>query len=100
MSDLCLRLLCPAALEESLCDLLLGWPGELVFSSRPASLHGLNPALMNNGEQVLGRIKALQIELIASADICSELIAALSQRYGGRGLRYWTSPVNASGEIK
>ena len=41
MSELCLTLLCPPAIEEKLLDLLLLSPNATVFTSAPIAAHGL-----------------------------------------------------------
>ena len=56
MSELCLTLLCPPAIEEKLLDLLLMSPNiATVFTSTPTAAHGLAHENLDQTEQVLGR---------------------------------------------
>lgn len=99
MSELCLTLLCPPQAEERLLDLLLMLPNTTVFTSTPTAAHGLAHDDMDQNEQVLGRARATEVEVIFAANDKAALLDALRQQFVGAGLRYWITPVIESGEI-
>ena len=99
MSELCLTLLCPPQAEERLLDLLLMLPNTTDFTSTPTAAHGLTHENMDQTEQVLGRARATEVEVIFAADDKAALLDALRQQFVGAGLRYWITPVIESGEI-
>jgi hypothetical protein len=99
MSELCITLLCPRAVEEKLLDLLLMSPNLTVFTSSATSAHGMNHAALGQTEQVLGRAHALQVQAIFSTTDKTLLLEALRQQFAGVGLRYWVTPVIEAGEI-
>ena len=99
MSELCLTLLCPPEAEERLLDLLLMLPNTTVFTSTPTAAHGLTHENLNQTEQVLGRARATEVEVIFAVDKKAALLDALRQQFVGAGLRYWITPVIESGEI-
>lgn len=98
MTELCLLLLAPRALEEKLLDFLLSTPGLGACVSQPASRFGLDPALLNPREQVLGQGDALLAQVFVDAPQRDSLIAELREHFRGSGLRYWLLPVVARGE--
>lgn len=99
MSELCLTLLCPPTLEEKLLDMLLITPAVSLFTSTPTAAHGASAGQLSASEQVLGRARATQIQvLFASADKES-LLASIQQQFGGTGLRYWIAPILEHGEF-
>jgi hypothetical protein len=99
MSDLCLTLLCPPAVEEKLLDLLLMAPNASVFTSTPTAAHGLSFNNLNQTEQVLGRGFATQVQVIISSADKPALLATIQAQLAGAGLRYWLTPVLEAGEI-
>lgn len=99
MSELCLTLLCPPEAEERLLDLMLMLPNTTVFTSKPTAAHGLTHENMDQTEQVLGRARATEVEVIFAEDDKAALLDALRQQFAGTGLRYWLTPVIESGEI-
>ena len=99
MSELCLIVLCPPEAEERLLDLILMLPNTMVFTSKPTAAHGLTHEDLDQTEQVLGRARATEVEVIFSADDKAALLDALRQQFVGAGLRYWITPVIESGEI-
>lgn len=99
MSELCLMLLCPPEVEERLLDLMLMLPSTTVFTSTPTAAHGLTHENMDQTEQVLGRARATQVEVIFAAGDKAALLEAIRQQFVGAGLRYWVTPVVESGEI-
>ncbi|ACV37868.1 conserved hypothetical protein (plasmid) [Candidatus Accumulibacter phosphatis clade IIA str. UW-1] len=99
MSELCLTLVCPPEVEEKLLDLLLLWPGATIFTSTATAAHGLAHESLDQTEQVLGRARATEVQVICAAAGQAALLAALRQQFSGVGLRYWVTPVVEAGEI-
>lgn len=99
MSELCLTLLCPPAIEEKLLDLLLMSSTTTVFTSTPTAAHGLAHDDLNQIEQVLGRAQAVQVQVIVPGADKAPLLEALRRRFSKTGLRYWVTPVLEAGEI-
>ncbi len=99
MSDLCLTLLCPPAVEEKLLDLLLLSPHVSVFTSADTSAHGLAFNGLSQTEQVLGRSFATQVQVIIGSAEKDALLAAIQAQLAGAGLRYWITPVIEAGDI-
>ena len=99
MSELCLMLLCPPEAEERLLDVLLMLPNTTVFTSKPTAAHGLTHENLDQTEQVLGRARATEVEVVFAADDKAALLDTLRRQFVGAGLRYWLTPVIESGEI-
>jgi hypothetical protein len=99
MSELCLTLLCPPAVEEKLLDLLLLSPNATVFTSTATAAHGLAHENLDQTEQVLGRARATEVQVIFAAADKAALLEALRQQFAGAGLRYWMTTVVEAGEI-
>jgi hypothetical protein len=99
MSDLCLTLLCPPAVEEKLLDLLLLSPHVSVFTSAATSAHGLSSIGLSQTEQVLGRSFATQVQVIIGSAEKDALLAAIQAQLAGAGLRYWITPVVEAGDF-
>ena len=99
MSDHCLTLLCPPALEEKLLDLLLMSPEAAVFTSAPTAEHGLAFGRLSSTEQVLGRSMATQVQVLLAMADKDAVLAAIQRQFAGAGLRYWLTPVTEAGEI-
>ena len=99
MSELCLTLLCPPAIEERLLDLLLLSTNATVFTSTATAAHGLAHVNLDQTEQVLGRARATEIQVIFAATEKTMLLEALRQQFAGAGLRYWVTLVVEAGEI-
>ena len=99
MSELCLTILCPPAVEEKLLDLLLLSPNAAVFTSAPTAAHGLTFGNLNQTEQVLGRAFATQVQAIIPIADKLNLLGSIQEQFVGAGLRYWITPVIEAGEI-
>ncbi len=99
MSELCLTLICPPAVEEKLLDLLLLSPNATVFTSTATAAHGLAHEYLDQTEQVLGRARATEIQVIFAAADKAALLEAIRQQFAGAGLRYWVTTVVEAGEI-
>ncbi|MHB1215930.1 MAG: DUF3240 family protein [Thiobacillus sp.] len=99
MSNLCLTLVCPPAIEEKLLDLLLMLPNTTVFTSTATAAHGMTHDNLDQTEQVLGRARATEIQVILDAADKAALLEAIRQQFAGAGLRYWITAVAEAGEI-
>ena len=100
MSELCLTLLCPPAIEEKLLDLLLMSPDIVtVFTSTVTAAHGLPHEDLDQTEQVLGRARATEVEVIFAESDKAALLESLRQQFASTGLRYWVTTVIEAGEI-
>ncbi len=99
MSELCLTLLCPPAIEEKLLDLLLLSPNATVFTSTATAAHGLAHEYLDQTEQVLGRARATEVQVLFAAADKAALFDAIRRQFAGAGLRYWVTTVVEAGEI-
>lgn len=99
MSELCLTLLCPPAIEEKLLDLLLMSPNATVFTSTLTAAHGQVPGDLSPAEQVRGRALATEVKVILDAGDNGALLEDFRRQFAGTGLRYWVTPVVEAGEI-
>lgn len=99
MSELCLTLVCPPAVEEKLLDLLLMLPNTTVFTSTATAAHGMAHEYLDQTEQVLGRARATEIQVILAAADKAALLEAIRRQFAGAGLRYWLTAVTEAGEI-
>lgn len=99
MSELCLTLICPPAVEEKMLDLLLLSPNATFFTSTATAAHGMAHEDLDQTEQVLGRARATKIQVIFSATDKTALLDAIRQQFSGAGLRYWVTAVAETGEI-
>ncbi len=99
MAEFCLTLICPPIIEEKLLDTLLATAGNEVFTSTPTFGHGTAPGRWSATEQVMGRSRAVQVQILLTAAELERLLARLKTNFPGAGLRYWVSPLSAEGEI-
>ena len=99
MTDLCLTLLCPPAIEEKLLDTLLMLSAGLVFTSTATAAHGLAIGGLSQAEQVMGRADATAVQVIFAAADKDQLLGQLRRQLAGAGLRYWVTPVIEAGNI-
>lgn len=100
MSDILLTLLSFHALQESILDALLQTEGLAILCSTPAALHGLPADTLTQSEQVLGHAKGTEIRLLMNHSHLPALLDKLQKEFAGAGLRYWTTAVLDSGELK
>jgi hypothetical protein len=100
MSDLNCSILCPPDVEEKLLDqLLIEFPDEM-FTSTPTFGHGIAHGAMNPDEQVLGRARALLIQIVLNPSAWQTLRALLTRDFAGTGVRYWVTSVSEEGVCK
>ena len=99
MSKFCLTLICARELEERLLDTLLTNANDEAFTSTPTFSHGMAPGRLSNSEQVLGRSRSVQVQIVTTADELAALTELLKTEFKGTGLRYWASALTAEGEV-
>jgi hypothetical protein len=90
----------PPEIEEKLLDTLLEVAGNEVFTSTPTFSHGTAHGRFNSTEQVMGRSRSVQVQILVKHDELDELLAALRAGFAGTGLRYWVTALAQAGEIK
>lgn len=99
MSEFCLTMVCAPDIEEKLLDVLLSAVGNEVFTSSPSFSHGTAQGRLSNVEQVMGRSRSVQVQIIVTEVEMAQLLELLRESFGGTGLRYWATPLAAQGEI-
>ncbi len=99
MTDCCLHLLLPLAVEERVVDLLLARGEAGVFTSAPTRAHGFAHGRLSAAEQVSGRSEASLVHLILPADEVDELLEELRRELRGSGVRHWVTAVLTHGEL-
>ncbi|MGJ7499405.1 DUF3240 family protein [Variovorax sp. ZT5P49] len=99
MHEYCLNLICPPAVEEKLLDALLESEGSEVFTSVQVHSHGAPHGRLSAQEQVMGRSRAMQIQVLLSEQDLAQLLERVQRDFAGTGIRYWASPVAFEGEI-
>ena len=111
MSLICLSLLGAPALEEKLLDQLLQSTHDLTFTSQNCASHGGHGDDIHShgghihggldaSEQVLGRARAVLVQVLVPESIARQLIADLGVLFSGSGLRYWLTPVLEEGQFQ
>ena len=100
MNDCCLTLLCPPREEEQLLDLLLMSAGSEVFTSTAISAHGFTSGQLSASEQVMGRARATQVQVLLAEPAKDALLAAIHEQFPGVNLRYWVTPVLKMGKVE
>jgi hypothetical protein len=99
MSELCLTVLCPVAVEERLLDALLMSDEIAVFTSAATAAHGLAHHRLSTNEQVLGLAVMTQVQALLRLEHRDAVLASLASQFAGAGLRYWITPVVGAGEF-
>ena len=84
-------------LEEELVDCLLELPQVEGFTSYPVYGHG-SRGLNTLAEQVRGRRKRLQVEMIVPSDAVPHILAQIKNHIGGDGV-YWEQLVHNRGRL-
>lgn len=97
--DYCLTLICPPTVEEKLLDLLLAHAGSEVFTSTPTHSHGITQGQLSATEQVMGRSRAMQVNVLLTAAELERLCELLQREFAGTGVRYWAVPLAFEGEF-
>ena len=99
MADYCLSLICPPAVEEKLLDALLANAGSEVFTSTPTYRHGTAQGRLTATEQVMGRSRAVQVNVLLTTEAFGRLRELLQREFAGTGVRYWASPLTFEGQF-
>jgi hypothetical protein len=99
MADLCLTILCRPAFAEQVLDTLLTMQEIPFFTSNAAFAHGLEHAVLNATEQVLGMARMTRIEALLLLANRDHILARLRSELAGTQLKYWISPVIEAGEF-
>lgn len=99
MSELQCSILCSPDIEENLLDLLLMAFPESVFTSTPTFGHGIAHGAMSANEQVMGRARALLVQIILSVSEWDRLRRTLAQDFGQSGVRYWVALIHDAGVL-
>lgn len=87
----------PPELEEDMVDYLLAQDAVGGFTSYPTRGHG-DHSSMSLAEQVTGRRKRLQFEVIMEDSAVAELVAGLEENVG-KGMFYWQQAISNIGRI-
>ena len=98
MNKFCLTLICAPEIEEKLLDTLLVEVEDAVFTSAPTFSHGATPNRLSNAEQVMGRSRAVQIQIIVAEEALARLTALLREGFQGTGLRFWATALHTEGD--
>ena len=84
-------------LEEDLVDYLLSLSCVTGFTSYPVRGHG-NHQNLSIAEQVSGRRKRLQVEVLLQGQEVDTVLAGLAQNVG-RDISWWQQPITDSGTL-
>lgn len=98
--DTCLILVVAHELEETLIDILLEHDGIVRrFGSYPVDAHGARIGYANVAEQVRGRSRQIEFQLLLMRDDVDTICAALRERLPRAEITYWTLPLLSYGRI-
>src|SRR5690554_446716 len=86
----------PPVLEEDLVDYLLGHPDIDGFTSFAAAGHGAAGSALSIAEQVTGRRKRVQFEIIMASDRVDQVTDNLAVEVGP-DIVYWHVPITGLG---
>ncbi len=98
-SRYCLTLICPPTVEEKLLDVLLVQAGGEVFTSTSTHSHGSGQQRLSATEKVMGRSRAMQINVLLTTEEFGQLRDLLQRDFAGTGVRYWATPLAFEGEF-
>lgn len=92
--DTCLTIVLPQVLEESMVDHLLQHPEYAPgFTTTQVEGHGQSVTRYGIAEEVRGRTRRVQIQVILNGADASLLIAHLKEALPNREVAYWITPV-------
>ena len=100
MADYCLSLICEPDVAEKLLDTLLATVPGQIFTSTPTFSHGTPHGRLTRDEQVMGRSRSLQIQLVTTEQQLADLIAQLRRDFPGTGLCFWATELKLEGVIE
>ncbi len=98
--DICLHLVLPQSLEESVIDLLLArpdWVGP--FLTQSADGHAAPEHIGSEAERVRGRAQRIKFEILMAHDATPPLLTELQAKLPGANIAWWISPVLDSGSL-
>ena len=85
-------------MEDRIVDLLLGLERVIGFTTTQVDGHSVNMQNYSVVEQVTGRQKRVQIEIMSEPEETREVLDALAE-YKNSGIRYWVTDVKQAGRI-
>ncbi|MGH8171978.1 MAG: DUF3240 family protein, partial [Rhodanobacteraceae bacterium] len=71
---------------------LVEFPGEFLTSA-PSFAHGVAQDEMNASEQVSGRARRVQVEIVLQPEQWPRLRDLLRTEFIGTGVRFWAAPI-------
>lgn len=98
MKDQLLTLNLPTPLEDTVIDVLLESQHCEGFTASQVNGHSINTRHYSITEQVTGRQRRVQIEILCSLESANALVRELG-RFAGAGIRYWRISVADQGQI-
>lgn len=92
--DTCLTIVLPQGLEENMVDHLLQHPEYASgFTTTQVEGHGQSVARHSIAEEVRGRARRIQIQVIMNGEDAKLLITHLKESLPSREVAYWLTPV-------
>lgn len=92
--DTCLTIVLPQVLEENMVDHLLQHPEYASgFTTTQVEGHGQSVTRHSIAEEVRGRARRIQIQVILNGEDAKLLIAHLKGALPSREVAYWLTPV-------
>ena len=89
----------PPALSDSLSDWLLENKNTTGFTSTNAWGHSNETLDYSITEQVTGRQKRAQFQLVGKTDAIQDLISSLKTDFHQTGVHYWVVPILDEGQL-
>lgn len=90
---------CSPAIESQVIDWLLSREDSAGFTSVAAHGHSRDYEHLSIAEQVLGRQRRQQIQLVMDEELCEAFVARLTSELADLDLHYWVIPVLAEGRL-
>ncbi len=95
----CLHVAFPRSLEEEVLDICLAVPNLPGFTVMVADGFGREARLHTVRETVLGRASRCLLMIVASPDLCGEVLTALRAALPSPEAVYWTQSVQSFGRL-
>ncbi|MEO6696977.1 MAG: DUF3240 family protein [Gammaproteobacteria bacterium] len=100
LSDCCLTLVVPKALEENLLDLLLENDALASgFMTSAVELHGRTVAYQSTTEQVRGRAQKVKVQIIMQHADAQTLLQSIKQALPRTNIVYYITPLAEFGSF-
>jgi hypothetical protein len=87
-------------LAEPIADWLLTHEPDLGFTSMAAHGHGIHPERMNLLEQVIGKQRRVELQIVMPAARAATLIERMTSAFSHTDAYYWLTPVLRSGRFQ